>query len=188
MDLYEILKNRRTVRRFKQDPIPLECLEKIVDTARFCPSAANLQPMRFRIVNDPETVAKMQPLVKWAAYLAPNGAPAEGEQPTAFVLVCVDKEIRPDGTSPDVGGAVQNILLASDYEGIGTCWMGSIDRSAIRQLTNLPERYELNTVIALGYKGEEPRTVPVKDGDIKYYKDANGVLNVPKRSLQEILI
>ncbi len=188
MDFYDILKNRRTVRKFRQEPIPLETLEKIVDTARFCPSAANLQPMRFRIVNDPKTVAEMQPLVKWAAYLAPNGDPAEGEKPTAFILVCVDKEIRPNGTTPDVGGAVQNILLAGAYEGIGTCWMGSIDRKAICKLNDLPERYQLDTVIALGYKGEEPRTVPVENGDIKYYKDENGVLNVPKRSLKDILI
>ena len=187
MDFYEVVKARRSIRKFKQDPIPRETLEKIVDTARFCPSAANLQPMRFKIVDDPALVAAMQPHVRWAAYLAPNGDPAENEKPTAFILVCVDKEIRPTGTSPDVGGAVQNILLSAVYEGLGTCWMGSIDREEIRTITNLPERYALDTVIALGWPGEQSRTVPITT-DIKYYKDENGVMNVPKRTLEDILL
>lgn len=187
MDFYEVLKTRRSVRKFRQDPIPRETLEKIVDTARFCPSAANLQPMRFMIVDDAARVKELQKHVRWAAYLAPEGAPAENEQPTAFVLVCVDKEVRPNGTTPDLGGAVQNILLAAHYEGIGSCWMGNIDREDIRRITQLPERYHLDTVIALGYAGETPVVVPVTDG-IRYYKDENGVLNVPKRDLADILL
>lgn len=187
MDFYEVLQKRRSVRRFTQQPIPKETLNKLVNSARFCPSAANLQPLRFKIISDSETVAMIQPLVHWAAYLAPNGNPSPEEQPTAFILVCVDKEIRPDGTTPDVGGAVQNILLSAVCEGLGTCWMGAINRDKIRAVTDLPERYTLNTVIALGYPAEEPKIVPITT-DIKYYKDKNNVLNVPKRSLEDILI
>ena len=88
MTLSELFGTMRTIRRFTQKPVPVEVLRDAVDAARLCASAANAQPLRYVVVTAPETVAALQPHVKWAGYLPPeDGVPQAGEQPTAFVAV-----------------------------------------------------------------------------------------------------
>lgn len=187
MDFYDIIKNRRSIRKFTQKPVCDELLMRLVDAARLAPSAANMQPLKYKIISDADSVAAMQPLVCWAAYLAPNGAPAKEEQPTAFIIVCIDRSIRDLTETPDTGAAVENILLCAEYEGLGSCWMGSIDRDKIRTLFNIPNSCYIHTVIALGYPAEHSETVKITS-DIKYYRDEQGVIHVPKRELSDILL
>lgn len=188
MDFETLAYGRRTIRKYTQKPIDMDILKKFVDMARLAPSGANLQPIKYKIVNDKETVDKIFDCVKWAAYIAPNGTPSESERPTAFIAVYGDTEIKQSGFDTDAGAAVQTILLAAEEKGIGTCWMGAIDRPRICSILGTSERYVLNTVIALGYKDEESQVVDMKDNDVKYFKDKDNVLNVPKRTLNEILL
>ena len=127
------------------------------------------------------------PLLKWAGYL--NGAytPKENERPTAYIVVCGDTNIKQSGYDWDVGAATENIILSALEDGIGTCWIASVDREKAAKLLNLPENLSISSVIALGYPTETPKEVVMSDGDVKYYlKD--GTLCVPKRSMDEILI
>lgn len=187
MDFYSIIQNRRSIRKFTQQPIPQEVLLRLVDAARLAPSSANQQPLKYKVVSDPETAAAMQPLVRWAAYLAPHGAPAVGEQPTAFVVICIDRTICDITQTPDAGAAAENILLSAVYEGLGACWMGSIDRNAIHALLHLPDTCFVHTLIALGYPAEVSQTTAITQ-DIRYYRDENGVFQVPKRTLSDVLL
>ncbi len=67
--------------------------------------------------------------------------------------------------------------------------MGAINRTKIRQSLNIPQKYLLNTVIALGYKDEDPVIEGLdEEGSIRYYKDEDGTLHVPKRSLDDIIL
>jgi len=187
MSTYDLILKRRTIRKFKQRKIDKNTLEKLINAARFAPSAANLQPLKYVIVDKPEKVEKVFENVRWAGYIAPAGNPEKDERPVAFIAILVDTEIKKNDYQHDIGAAVQNILLAALEEGIGTCWMGAIDRDKIRAVLNIPERYILDTVIALGYPAENP-VAEDENGSIKYYKDSSGVLHVPKRKLSDIIL
>lgn len=187
MTVFEAIKTRRTIRKFKQTPIGCEMLMKYIDAARVAPSAANIQPLKYAVVNNPETNEKVFELLKWAGYLKGEYDPKDGERPTAYIVVCVDTDIREKGYGEDVGAAVQNLILAALEDGVGACWIGSVDRPALAQLLDLPEKYVISSVIALGYPAEEPKEAEVLNGDIKYYLE-EGQLQVPKRSVDEVLI
>ncbi len=187
MSVYDLIYKRRTIRKFRQERIGRSVLEKLIDAARFAPSGANLQPVKYIIVDEPEEVKEMFGYTRWAGYIAPEGTPKKGEEPVAYIVILADTEIRKQGYELDIGAAAQNIMLAALEEGIGTCWIGSIDRDNIRKMLDIPERYIINTVIALGYPAESP-VVEEENGSIKYYKDENGVLHVPKRKLKDIIL
>lgn len=188
MSTYETMLKRRTIRKFKQEKIKRDILVKLINAARHAPSGANLQPLKYIIVDQPEE--KLEEVfmhLKWAGYLAPHGDPKEGEKPVAYIIVLVDTEIRKTGYELDAGAAIQNILLAAEEEDIGTCWIGSVDREAVRTILNIPQQYIIDSVIALGYKGENSVSEDEK-GSIKYYKDENRVIHVPKRKLEDIIL
>ena len=187
MQTAEAIRRRRTVRRFRQEPVSRRILEDLVDAARLAPSASNLQPLKYIVVDDPGQVSAVFDQVKWAAYLAPEGTPAEGERPVVFIAVLVDTEIRRNGYELDIGAACGQLLLAAVDAGLGACWMGAINRTEIIRILEIPEQYLLNTVVALGYPAEEP-VAEDETGSIRYYKDAEGVLHVPKRKKKDILV
>ena len=187
MSVYELILKRRTIRKFRQDKIERSVLEKLINAARYAPSASNMQPIKYIIVEEPEKVEKVFQNVKWAAYIAPEGDPKEGEKPVAFIIILVDTEIKDSYYELDIGAAAQNIFLTALEEGIGTCWMSAINRDEIRSIFKIPDRYIINTVIALGYIGENP-IAEDETGSIRYYKDKDGVLHVPKRKLEDIIL
>lgn len=187
MDLEESIYKRRTIRRFKPDPISLETLRKLVDYARVAPVARNVQALEYIIVNNAEMKEKLFPLVRWANSLPEDQrTPEKGREPTAYVLVLVNKKIKNAFVDFDVGAAVENILLGAISFGIGTCWMAAIDYKRIRDLFEIPEDYDLKQVISLGYSDEESVMEPYTDS-YKYWKDSDGKMHVPKRSLDDII-
>lgn len=187
MKVYEAAMKRRTIRKFSQKKIENETLLKFIDAARVSPSSTNMQPVKYIIVNKDETVKELFPLVKWAGYIAPKGNPQKGEEPTAYIVILADTNLRKAGFEYDIGAAAQTILLCAEEEGIGSCWMYSIDRDKIRGLLNIEEQYEINCVLSLGYPAEAP-CIEDENGSIKYYKDLNGTLHVPKRKREDVLI
>jgi len=186
MNLYEMILSRRTVRRFRPEPIPAKVLEGLVEAARLAPSAANRQPCEFIVVDDPACVAEVFPLVHWAAYIAPAGDPPEGERPVAYILILINHKKTPDHGHHDAASAAMNIIYAALAQGIGSCWMGAIERDCLNKLCKVPDTCEIDSLVALGYPAESPIVEPMKDS-VRYWKDTLGVLHVPKRSLAEIL-
>ncbi|MEE0409647.1 MAG: nitroreductase family protein, partial [Clostridia bacterium] len=151
MNIYEFIKSRRTIRKFRQDELSVEQLNKYIDAARVAPSAANIQPLKYVVVKSREMSEKMFPLVKWAGYLAPDYNPKEGERPTAYIVVCADTTIRKAGYDMDIGAAVENMMLCALADNVGACWMLSIDRDEIRKLLSIDENLEISCVVAMGY-------------------------------------
>jgi len=188
MNIFDLIKSRRTIRKFQSKPISDELLLKYVDSARVAPSGANMQPLKYVIVKSPDMVNKVFENVKWAGYLAPQYNPKDNERPTAFIVVLADTNIRASGYDTDVGAAVENIILTALEDKVGACWMAAINREEIGKLIDIGEDYIISCVVALGYSMESPKEVKVQDGNIKYYLDENGTLCVPKRSLDEVLI
>ncbi|MGI6083107.1 MAG: nitroreductase family protein [Limnochordia bacterium] len=186
MNVYDAIVSRRTIRKFKQTPIAEDVLRKLVNAARLAPQASNLQPMKYVVVDDQELLDSVFATTKWAAYIAPEGTPKPGERPAAYVVILADLEIRGSGYDTDAGAAVENLILAGVGEGIGSCWIGSVDRDRLRELLGIPERYAIHSIVALGYPAESPVAVEAEDC-IKYYKDETGTLHVPKRRLEEVM-
>ena len=187
MNVYKAAMSRRTIRKFKQKEIPMPDLLKLINSARMAPSTANLQPLEYILVKKKPLRAKMFDCVKWAGYITPEGNPCEGEKPVAYIVIIVDSGVAGPGKfERDVGAAAENIMLSAWEMGIGSCWMGAIDREKIAKVLKIPSSYCVDTVIALGYKSEKPRAVMWKK-DCKYWKGRDGELRVPKRSLKRIV-
>lgn len=186
MTAYELILSRRTIRQFRPIPIPRPILEKIVNAGRLAPSAANLQPLEFVVVHEVETCREVFPCLRWAAYIAPEGNPKPGQEPAAYIFPVVNLAIRERGYEHDVGAAVENMILTAWEEGIGSCWLISVNREKVAGLLGVPSDYRIDSVLALGYPAEQP-VVEEFAGSVKYWKDERGVLHVPKRRLEDVL-
>lgn len=187
MDIMELLATRRTYRRFAQKPVPADVIADMIEAVRLSSCGANRQAVRLVIAVKPEDVARIQPLVKWAAYLPPEqGTPKPEELPTLFVAVVQDTTI-PGDLDTDTGIALANLTLAAWAKGVGSCIMGAIDRPRLTQLLGLSETEKLHTMVALGYPTHDARVVPLTVATgVKYYLDDNRDYCVPKRSAEEI--
>ena len=186
--LKELLIKNRSYRRFKADEhIARETLLELIDGARLCPSAANLQRIRFAIFNTPEHNGKVFDTLAFAAYLKDVWqGPTPKEQPSAYIVLLTEK--KPDvNLGIDIGIAAQSILLAAAERGIGGCMFRSFSSEEIGALVG-SDTYSPELVIALGYPSETVMITDVKDGDIRYYRDENDVHCVPKRSLSELVL
>lgn len=182
----QMMKLRRSVRKFTQQPVDADVLAKLVDAARLCPSAGNKQALVFVAVNDAELADKVFGTEKFAAYLAGAGQPGPDQKPTAHILVAQDKNLAIAETVRDVGAAVQTILLGACAYGLGATWLRSFDRNKAAEILGLPDHFEVDSVIALGVPAEAPVVVPIKDGDFKYWRDEAGQHFVPKRAFDEV--
>jgi nitroreductase len=183
-----VLKNR-SYRRFYQDvSVSLETLRQLVDLARLSASAANVQPLKYILSADPHRNALIFPCLAWAGYLKDWPGPAEGERPAAYIVILGDKMLK-QSFGCDHGIAAQSILLGATEKGLGGCMIGSVDRQQLSQVLAIPPHYEILLVIALGQPKEIVLIEAVgPDGDIKYWRDAQGRHHVPKRSLTEIIV
>ncbi|MEA3339480.1 MAG: nitroreductase family protein [Chloroflexota bacterium] len=187
--LEELIRKNRSYRRFYQDvAVELETLRALVNLARLSASGSNLQPLKYILSCDLETNGLLFPHTRWAGYLKDWDGPAEGERPAAYVVVLGDTEIR-KSFGCDHGIAAQSIMLGATERGLGGCILGAIDRDGLRQALDIPERYEVLLVLALGQPKEQVALEEVgPDGDIKYYRDDEDVHHVPKRSLDELIL
>jgi nitroreductase len=183
-----ILKNR-SYRRFYQDtPISINTLREIVNLARLSASGSNKQALKYILSCDPKKNTIIFPNLAWAGYLTDWRGPEEGERPSAYIIILGDKKISPS-FGCDHGIAAQSILLGATEKGLGGCMIGSVQKGDLRQALGIPENYEILLVIALGKPKETVVLDAVSpDGDIKYWRDEQGVHHVPKRSLDEIII
>ncbi len=188
MNIKELVTATRSYRRFKQDEISRDTLLELVDLGRLSPSGGNMQPLRYMISCDVDTNAKIFPCTAWAGYLEEWDGPAEGERPTAYIIILHDKEAS-NSAGCDHGIAAQSIVLGAREVGIGACMIGSIERAELATKLNIPERYRIMLVIALGVPAEDVVLEDVDDsGDIKYYRDADDVHHVPKHALGKIIV
>jgi nitroreductase len=186
VNVYDLILKRRTIRRFKQQQIDATLLKKIVNAGRLAPSGANLQPLEFVVINNQELVELVFPKVKWAGYIAPAGDPPEGARPVAYILVLINTAIKPKHGQVDAAAAIENMILTALDDGIGSCWMGAIDREQLRALLHIPPKYDIDSVLALGYPDESP-VIEDMENSIRYWKDEKGALHVPKRKLEDII-
>jgi nitroreductase len=182
-----ILKNRSYRRFYEHVSISSDTLRSFVELARLSASAGNIQPLRYYLSNTQKTNNMIFSTLGWAGYLDWAG-PEEGERPTAYIVILKDVASSSNHTV-DEGIAAQSILLGAVEAGFGGCMLGNIKRNELSALLALDEKHSIILVIALGKPKEEIVLDPVsEDGSIKYWRSADKVHHVPKRSLEDIIL
>jgi len=158
----KLLKGRRSIRSYESRDIKDEILTQILETTRWCMSARNLQPWTFHVIRNKELIKEIAKECITGPFIA--GAPL-------LVAIVGDMELSPNWYLHDTCFASLQLALAAWSFGIGTCWIGRINRENVKSLLNLKESDDLLTVLPLGYpKGEIPKPFPRKSLDeiIKY--------------------
>lgn len=184
--IYESIIDRRTIRKFKQRAVSKEVLRKCVDAARLSPSGSNMQPLKYIIVNDKKLLPSVFSTLSWARSI-PGYKHAPNEVPTAYIVILLDKKIREEA-GHDPGIAAMSISMVAYEAGLRSCMLGSVDRPRLKEILKIPDHLQTLLVVAMGYPAEKSKAVEMKGNDTKYWFDEQGVLNVPKRSLEEILV
>jgi len=177
--IHEKITRRRTIRKYAQKPVPKETLVRCIEAARLSPSGANRQPLKYVVVNEEDLLTKVFQATRWAGYL-PEWGPSADEAPQAYVAILLDTNI---SKSPghDAGIAAMSISMVAFDEGLGSCMLGSIDRSKLREVLKVPEDLEILLLVALGYPAEQP-TVDDVEEDIRYWLDEDGHSEDPSRT------
>jgi len=154
MNFYELIRKRRSIRRYKSDPIPDVVLNKILEAGRIAPSAKNIQPWHFIVIRDTDIKKKVAEVSRKQAFMA--------EAPV-ILCGCALKKIawgRMGGYmssfAVDLAIAMDHIILAATNEGLGTCWIGAFDEKAVKEVLNIPEDVRIVALTPIGYPAEEP--------------------------------
>jgi nitroreductase len=139
----EVLEKRRSIRKYKDTPVPKEKILKILEAARIAPSASHRQPWHFIVVENKETIKKL--------------AKQEWAEAPVMIVGLADLAASPNWCSNDLGIAIEHIVLAATNLGLGTCWMGQTGREEmIMSLLGIPDNFKVIAVIPIGVPDETP--------------------------------
>ena len=159
MDVFEAIKTRRSIRAFTEEEVSDEEIEKILDAARWAPSAGNIQPWIFVIVRDPKRKRRLSEAALNQLFI---------EEAPVVIVVCADQERsgRVYGRRgsdlyciQDTAAAIQNLLLAARALGLGACWVGAFNEDAVRHVLNIPAGVRPVAIIPMGRPAVKPRAV-----------------------------
>ena len=144
MEVFEAIQKRQSVRSYLSDKVPIEKLMKILEAARLAPSAGNIQPWHFIIVTEQQMRDKLSK-GRYANFLV--------ESPIVIVG-CGDRQASPNWHLVDTTIAMQNMVLTATSQGLGTCWIGSFNEDQVKKLLDIPERFKVIALLAVGYRRE----------------------------------
>lgn len=177
MDVFEAIKTRRSIRKYKPDPVTDADLQKVLEAAHWAPSWANTQCWRFVVVRDPDirkqvagTLMKVQFGDDWLK----NAAADAIVQAPVLIVACAQKGIagyNRDGTPVtdkddwllfDVALSIQNLTLAARALGMGTVIVGAFDAEKAAGILDVPDGYSVVTMTPLGYPDHTGQAPPRK--------------------------
>ncbi len=189
MEFQDVITMRRSIRNFKQEPVPDGMIMELLEAARLAPSGLNVQPWRFVVVKD--ATAKKQ--------LVEAGASAFLANAPAVILCCADmtafsmvgarvqelvqtgamtpesirwlNEPRPAASDADqqwilagmkenIAIAITHILLKATDLGLGSCWLGAFDEDKVKAIAGLDGRYGVTALLAIGFADQAPDPRP----------------------------
>ncbi len=155
MDLFETMKDRRSIRSYIEKPIPAETLDKVLDAARIAPSAANRQENKFVVVTDKALIGALVPACNDQEFIGQAGA---------VVAACATN---PDRRfhAVDVAIAVDHMTLAAHALGLGTCWIGAFSEDKVKELLHIPGDYKIIVMLPIGFPAHEGVAKPRKTAD-----------------------
>lgn len=153
--LFEIMYNRRSIRCYQEDQmVEHDKIMMLLKAAMAAPSACNLQPWEFIIVNEKDSVHKLKECI--------DGSNGRFYNAPAAFIVCANTSYLPwEGKGePDCSAAIENMLLAATVMGLGTVWIGAFNEGSIRRNFDIPSHVAVNGIVLFGYPAEQksPRT------------------------------
>lgn len=155
MSVLDVIRKRRSTRKYKSEPVPEEAFQRVMEAARLAPSGKNLQPWHFIIVRDPGLKNKLAVASAHQYFIA--------EAPIVIVACAYPENSyarmgRYMKSWPvDVAIAVDHLMLQAEEEGLGTCWIGSFHEDEVKALLGVPEDVKVLALTPLGYPDEKPR-------------------------------
>jgi len=174
----------------ESEKVTEELLRELVDYARLAPSTSNMnmQPLRYLLSCDEERNEAIFDTLAWQGYLRGWGGPIKGVKPTGYIVVLGDKTVCSSYVA-DQGIVAQSILLGATHNGLGGCIAAKVQRRKLREALDLPTRYEILLVVAIGKPGEEIVLEPQEVGADGYgWHDEAGNYHLPKRSLDSVIL
>ena len=192
MNVFESITKRRSIRRFKDKPVPFAALEKCADAARLAPSGRNQQVCEYILINDAAVLPGIFENIGGSVKLPPDkGGPGPSQQPKAYTIVLINKTWEGDANRRrvsyyDVGMAAENIMLEAVEQGLGCCPVLFFNESNLKPILNIPDTHDIALVIVMGYPDESPVAETATDS-LASTVDAKNVRHVPKRKLAEIM-
>jgi len=162
VDVFEAVKTRRSIRKYRPESIPKEKLELILEATRLAPSAANRQPWRFIIVQEQDR--------KKALAEAANEQTFLGDA-AAIAVAVGDPDVSARWHEKDPMIALDHMVLAATALGYGTCWIGAFDEDAVKHLLKIPAKMKIVALLPIGVPAEKPAPRPRKELSEIFFKE-----------------
>jgi nitroreductase len=144
MSLLAVIFRRRSIRRYKSEPIPDKVLNNILEAGRLAPSADNAQPWHFIVITDPAIKRELSRGM-WRSFI----------ESSAFMIAgCGEKGER--WSTVDVAIALENMVLAAAAQGVGSCWIGAFEEEEVKELLDIPHHLKVVALVSFGYPAEKP--------------------------------
>ncbi len=162
MEFDEVLRGRRSIRKFLDVPVEFDMIMEVIDAACQAPSAGNIQGWRFVLIHDRETKEKIAECCFEQYWM--NEAPY-------FIVVCSKSDKYKDFygdrgehiySHMDAAMAVQNLMLKAFELGLGTCFVGAFEEEKIQEIIAAPSEVRIEAIIPIGYPDEKPK-IPEKE-------------------------
>jgi nitroreductase len=167
LDIIDIIRSRRSIRKFRPDPISEETLDMVLEAGRWAPSGLNNQPWRFAVVTKRATIEAISGLTHYSKIVL-------AAQALMPVFLDTAKSYHREKDIQAIGACLQNMLLEAHSLGLGAVWLGEIikSNSEIKRILGLPEELELMAVLAVGHPAESPKPTSRKAlKDLVVYRD-----------------
>jgi nitroreductase len=153
VDIHELIRARRSGRAYQDKPVPGQVLERLLEAARWAPSAMNRQPWKLVVVTNADRRHRLAVAAREQMFVA--------KAPVVLAAVAMDPEkiftCEVPGYPVDVAIVVDHLTLAATGEGLGTCWIAAFDQSAVCDILGVPADQKVVALLPLGYPADTPR-------------------------------
>jgi nitroreductase len=144
MSLLDIIFNRASVRRYTSEPVSEEVLRNILEAGRRAPSAMNAQPWHFIVVTE-QNLKEQLSKRRWTGFM----------KDATFVVVGCGEKMNHWSTI-DVAIALQNMVIAAEAQGLGSCWVGDFDQTELKEMLGLSDNLHVIAMVSFGHPAEKP--------------------------------
>lgn len=179
----DVIKTRRSVRRFDGIKIPGECMQQILEAGRWAPSGANAQPWQFIVVTEKEKLKSIAERCYYKVFKSRHVGEAG-----IVVVICADPDAGSQTYPLDAAIAGTNMTLMATSLGIGSCWIGSFEEQNLKNILHIPGKLKIIALIAFGYeigKASVPPRLPLSSivhHETYYVKNEPGIIKRKKSS------
>lgn len=164
MEVFKVISERRSIRKYKKEPVPDEILERILEAGRLAPSAANRQPWYFIVVKDDNVKSKLIDACRGQKFVGDAGA----------VIAVLGDPNASRWYRQDPFIAASFMTLEAHEEGLGVCWIGAFEEEKVKQVLKVPENLSVIILLTIGYPDEKPAPKPRKPREEIFFLDEYG--------------